>query len=242
MLFKQLYDLDDFMDKDHLYQVIDSLFKHALAQPGSFDYPWSKLDMIGKLKSDDGKLKVFSWLYMKTRDDYHYTCYMQVSNEKGKFETFKLGAGSSAYIKSEDYNQTKDDWHAKIYYQIITSKFKRKTLYTLLGADFNNTISSMKTTEVLAIQRGKPVFRGARFFHGGTIKNRIVFEFSAELAMTLRYNPDLKQIVFDHLAPLHPFYTGNFQFYGPDGSYDGLRFVEGIWMYEEDVDARNINF
>ena len=67
-------------------------------------------------------------------------------------------------------------------------------------------------------------------------------EFSAELAMTLRYNPELKQIVFDHLTPLHPLYTGYFQFYGPDGSYDGLKFIEGIWVFEEDVDARNINF
>lgn len=242
MLFKQLYDLDDLMDKDQVYLLIDSLFEHALEQVGSFEYGWSKLDMIGKLKSDDRKIKVFSWLYMKTRDDYRYTCYMQVPSGKGKSEVFRLKASSSVRMKSEDYKQTKDDWHAKIYYEIVTQKHKRKTLYTLLGADFNNSISSMKTAEVIAIQRGKPVFRGAQFLHGGTVKNRLVFEYSGELAMTLRYNSELKQIVFDHLAPLHPLYTGSYQFYGPDGSYDGLKFIEGIWVYEEDVDARNIHF
>jgi hypothetical protein len=242
LLFMQLYDLDDQLDKDHIFMLIDTLFEFALNQPGSFNYAWNKLDMIGKLKSDDGKIKVISWMYLKNRDDYMYTSYMQVSKGKGKSEIFKLGSSSAAHIKSEDYNQKIDDWHAKIYYQIVTSKYKRKTFYTLLGVDFNNSISTMKTIEVLAIQRGKPVFRGAQFFHAGEVKNRIVFEFSAELSMTLRYNPNLEQIVFDHLTPLHPLYSGSYQFYGPDGSYDGLQFIEGIWVYEEDVDARNINF
>ena len=242
LLFRQLYDLDDQIDKDKLFMLIDTLFEHALEQAGSFDYTWSKLDMIGKLKSDDGKIKVFSWMYMKNRDDYKYTCYMQTSKGKANSEIFKIDPSSAVRIKSEDYNQIIDDWHAKIYYQIITSRYKRNTFYTLLGADFNNSTSSIKTTEVLAIHRGKPVFRGARFFHAGTVKNRIVFEFSSELAMTLRYNPDLGQIVFDHLTPLHQLYSGSYQFYGPDGSYDALKFIEGIWVYEEDVDARNINF
>lgn len=241
-LFKQLYNQEDYTDKDRLYLRIDSLFQDALEQPGSYDYAWTKLDMIGKLKSDDGALKVFSWLYMKSRDEYKYTCYMQVSRGKGKSETFRMSKGKASGMKTEDYQQTRDNWHPKIYYQLITSKYKRKTFYTLLGADFNNSLSSIKTAEVLAVQRGKPVFRGAQFLHGGTVKNRIIFEYSAELTMTLRYNPQLKQIVFDHLAPLHPLYTGSYQFYGPDGSYDGLKFIEGIWVYEEDVDARNISF
>ena len=239
LLFDQLYDFDDLMDKDQLYLIIDTMFQKALEHDGSFEYAWTKLDKIGKLKSDDGKVKVFSWLYMKTRDLYQYTCYIQIDKGKGKSEIFKLLPGTDARIKSEDYSQTIDDWHGKIYYRIITTKYKIKTLYTLLGADYNNTISTMKTAEVMAVQRGKPVFRGAQFLQGGTVKNRMVFEFSSEVSMSLRYNPDMDRIVFDHLVPLHPLYHGNYQFYGPDGSYDALKFVEGIWVYESDVDARN---
>lgn len=239
VLFNQLYDFDDLMDKDQIYTVVDTMFQNALEQQGSFDYGWNKLDKIGKLKSEDGRVKVFSWLYMKSRDQYLYTCYIQIDKGKGKSQIFKLEKGSAPNIKSEDYLQTLDDWHGKIYYQIVTSKYKRKTFYTLLGADFNNTISTMKTAEVFAVQRGKPVFRGAQFLRGGTVKNRLVFEYSSEVAMSLSYNPELDQIVFDHLAPLHPLYHGSFQFYGPDGSYDGLKFIEGIWVFEEDVDARN---
>lgn len=239
LLFEQLYDFDNLADKHKLYAIVDTVFSNALAKPGSFNYNWNKLDKIGKLKSEDGKVKVFSWLYMETRDKYHYTCYVQIDKGKGRSEIFKLIQGSDARITSENYQQTLDDWHGKVYYQLITSRFKRKTIYTLLGADFNNTMSTIKTAEVMAIQRGKPVFRGAQFLHGGTVKNRMVFEYSAEVAMSLRHNPELDLIVFDHLVPLHPLYHGNYQFYGPDGSYDGLRFREGIWVFEEDVDARN---
>ncbi len=239
LLFSQLYDEDDQKDKDEIYLSVDSIFRSALEQTGSFDFAWDKLDNIGKLKSDDGKIKVFSWLYMKSRDDYNYTCYMQIDKGKGKSSIFKLEPGNSPKIKSEDYRQRIDDWHAKIYYQIVRTKYKRKTFYTLLGADFNNSASFIKTAEVFAIQRGKPVFRGDQFLYGGTVKNRLVFQYSSEVAMTLRYNSQLKQIVFDHLVPLHPLYTGIYQFYGPNGSYDGLKFVEGIWVFEKDVDARN---
>ena len=164
---------------------------------------------------------------------------MQIDKGKDKSSIFKLESSSSEDIKSENYRQKIADWHAKIYYQIVTTKYKRKTFYTLLGADFNNTTSFIKTAEVMAIQRGKPVFRGDQFFYGGTVKNRLVFQYSSEVAMALRYDPQLKQIVFDHLVPLHPLYTGFYQFYGPNGSYDGLKFIEGIWVFEEDVDARN---
>lgn len=239
LLFDQLYDFEDLRDKDQLYEAIDSMFQSALVKPGSFDYGWSKLDKIGKLRSDDKKVKVFSWLYMKDRDHYLYTCYIQIDKGRGKSQVFRLKPGTASNIKSEDYLQSLEDWHGKIYYQLITSSYKRKTFYTLLGADFNNTISTLKTVEVFAIQRGKPVFRGAQFLDGGTVKNRMVFEYSSEVAMSLRYNPELEQIVFDHLAPLHPLYHGSFQFYGPDGSYDGMKFLEGIWVLEEDVDARN---
>jgi hypothetical protein len=59
--------------------------------------------------------------------------------------------------------------------------------------------------------------------------------------MTARYDSVLKMIAFDHLVPFHPVYSGNYEFYGPDGSFDGLEFVDGLWMLREDLDARNID-
>lgn len=222
-----------------LFHSIDTLFEYAVSLPGAFDYEWSKLDMIGKLWSDDGIIRVFSWLYMASRNDYHYSAYIQVKKRRDAFEVFRLNPGDDENILEHDYTQTIDQWHGKIYYGLVTKSYKRKTYYTLIGADFNDVQTSLKTIEVIAIQRGRPVFRDDQFLLGGMVQDRVVLEYSADLATSVRYDKSLDMIVYDHLAPLHPIYTGNYQFYGPDGSYDGLTFKEGIWVQTEDVDARN---
>jgi hypothetical protein len=48
----------------------------------------------------------------------------------------------------------------------------------------------------------------------------------------------LDMIAYDHLVPMNPIYQNQFEFYGPDGSFDGLRFTDGTWVLEEDIDAR----
>lgn len=222
-----------------LYHSIDTLFYYALHLPGAGNYEWKKLDNIGKLVSDDGKFKIFSWLYMENRDHYHYTCYFLIRDRRDEFEVFKLKPSDDEGRKTEIFSQKPDNWHGKIYYEIHTTEYRRKDYYTIMGADFNDINSSIKTIEVVTIQRGKPVFRGDQFFDDGKVKDRMVFEYSSELAVTVRYNKQLDMIVFDHLAPLHPIYAGNYQFYGPDGSYDGLKFIDGMWVREADVDARN---
>jgi hypothetical protein len=240
-MFDTLYSTEVTGTNMALYHSIDSTFSAALQLSGSFDHKWGSLDMIGKLVSDDGEVKIFSWLYMASRDKYHYTTYIQVRDRKGESALFRLNQSDSEKAYTENFSQSPDDWHGKVYYRILTNNYKRKTFYTLLGADFKDTKTSIKTIEVLAIQRGKPVFRDEQFLAGGTVKDRIVLEYSAELTISLQYNERLGMIVFDHVVPLHPLYQGNYQFYGPDGSYDGYKFTEGIWVLEENVDARNYN-
>jgi len=239
ILFDSLYSEEVTGKSMDLFREIDSLFNQVIHIPGAFEYGWEKLDKIGKLKSDDGNLKVFSWIYMVSRNDYRYRAYMLVKKKRGDFEVFRLEPGQEENIKEEDYPQKISDWHGKVYYDLVTKTYKRKTFYTLMGADFNNIQTSIKTIEVIALQRGKPVFRDDQFLTGGTVHDRIILEYSSDLAASVRYNKELDMIVYDHLAPLHPIYTGNYQFYGPDGSYDGFEFRDGIWVQVEDIDARN---
>ena len=240
-MFDTLYNVEVTGTNMALFHAIDSKFHEVLQMPGSFNHRWQSLDMIGKLVSDDGQVKVFSWLYMVSRNEYHYTAYIQVLNRNGEADVFRLTPGNSEKISSEEYPQSIGDWHGKVYYALLTNAYKRKTFYTLLGADFKDTNTSIKTIEVFAIQRGKPVFRGDQFLAGGTVKDRIVLEYSADLTISVQYDERLGMIVTDHIVPLHPLYHGYYQFYGPDGSYDGYRFTEGIWVLEPDVDARNLN-
>lgn len=237
-MFNQLYSQDTPGSQLALFHEIDSVFQSALQLPGAFEYKWSKLDQIGKLSSDDGVIKVFSWLYMVSRNDYRYAAYVQVRDKK-ETALFRLEPASSDKVHAIDFDQSTDHWDGKVYYDLVTRQYKRKVFYTLIGADFNDVRTSVKTIEVMVIKRGKPVFSDDQFLLGSTVQDRVVLEYSADLSATVRYNKALDMIVYDHLVPLHPIYHGNYQFYGPDGSYDGLRFTEGTWVMEEDVDARN---
>lgn len=237
-MFDKLYGQEVPGSQLGLYHDIDSLFNAALQLPGAFDYTWSKLDQVGRLASDDGQVKVFSWLYRVNMNEYRYAAYIQV-REKDETALFRLEPASANNIHANDFDQAIDQWDGKVYYELVTKEYRRKVLYTLLGMDFNNTRTSVKTIEVISIKRGTPVFRDDQFLVGGTVQDRIVLEYSSDLSATLRYNVALDMIVYDHLMPLHPIYHGNYQFYGPDGSYDGLKFTEGVWVLEEDVDARN---
>ncbi|MCA1747176.1 MAG: hypothetical protein LC655_05735, partial [Bacteroidales bacterium] len=70
-MFDELYQVEVTDTNMDLFHAIDSTFNEALQLPGSFHHRWESLDMIGKLISDDGLVKVFSWVYMASRDDYH---------------------------------------------------------------------------------------------------------------------------------------------------------------------------
>ena len=80
-MFDELYQVEVTDTKMDLFHAIDSLFYEALQLPGSFDHQWGSLDMIGKLISDDGLVKVFSWVYMVSRDEYHYTAFIQLQDK-----------------------------------------------------------------------------------------------------------------------------------------------------------------
>ena len=71
--------------------------------------------------------------------------------------------------------------------------------------------------------------------------DRLVLEYSKQVAISVRYDELTDMITFDHLVPFHPIYERNYEFYGPDGSFDGLEFSDGIWIYQDDIDARNLD-
>ena len=57
--------------------------------------------------------------------------------------------------------------------------------------------------------------------------------------MSVKWNERMKMIVFDHLSPSQPSLAGNYEYYGPDFSYDGFRFEKDAWVLVEQIDMRN---
>lgn len=240
ILFGKLYSANDSTDRDKLLEIISMKFKGALLKEGSFEYSWTKLDKIGKITSTDNMLKIFTWHYQIDADHYAYYGFIQARMKGDQIDVFELTDNRIDRQTRETLDQSIESWHGKLYYGIIAKTYKRNTFYTVLGMDYNNSMSTIKTIEVLSIKRNRPVFEEGLFFDGKNKKDRIVLEYSSQVAISVRYNKQLDQIVFDHLVPLHPVYSGNYEFYGPDGSYDGIMFGDGMWIYLEDVDARNL--
>jgi hypothetical protein len=125
-------------------------------------------------------------------------------------------------------------------YDIIPVKAGSQTLYTLLCFANEDLFISKKAVDILSFDEtgkawfGKPVFR----IHG-KVQSRIIFRYTSKARMSLVWNASRKMIIFDHLSPSRPIYTGNYNYYGPDLSFDALRFENGFWELTEDVDARN---
>lgn len=237
-LFNALYS-DTLSSPAMVLDQIRAIMPEVLATEGAMDFSWSRLDRIGVITSDDGNLRIFTWHVMQDPDHYRYYGYIQMNQKRDRIGVFELTDNLKPQRNLTNLEQTTEDWCGKLYYNIITETYKRKTYYTLLGMDFNNTNSTIKTIETLTLQRNKPRFERGLFLIGGKSQDRMVLEYSSQVSITVRYDAAIGMIIYDHLEPLHPIYKNNYEFYGPDGSFDGFEFTDGIWNYHKDIDARN---
>ena len=80
----------------------------------------------------------------------------------------------------------------------------------------------------------------------GTVEVKVALEvplpglsYGDAVQATLRVEPSAGRIVFDHLAPEDPSMRGQFAFYGPTLSYDGLEWRKGRWQFMSDVSVKN---
>lgn len=239
-LFVQLYS-DSLSDREQVLTTILDIMPDVLASEGAMDFPWNGLSRIGVVTSDDQLIRIFTWHVTDDPDHHRYFGFIQVRQKKGKFKLYTLVDNGLNQRGVTRLDQSIEDWYGKLYYSIITTTLKRKTYYTLLGMDFNDTRSTIKTIETLSIQRSQPRFAKDLFFNGRDKQDRLVLEYSSQVAISVRYDPGMDMITFDHLVPFHPIYENNYEFYGPDGSFEGLQFEDGTWILRTDIDARNIN-
>lgn len=239
-LFVQLYS-DSLSDQEQVLTTILDIMPDVLASEGAMNFPWNGLSRIGVVTSDDQLIRIFTWHVTEDPDHHRYFGFIQVGQKKGKFKLYTLVDNGLNQRGVTRLDQSIEDWYGKLYYSIISTTFKRKTYYTLLGMDFNNTRSTIKTIETFSIQRSQPRFAKDLFFNGRDKQDRLVLEYSSQVAISVRFDPGMDMITFDHLVPFHPIYENNYEFYGPDGSFEGLQFEDGTWIQRTDIDARNIN-
>ncbi len=242
VLFEQFRKMETPTERKELNETILTYMQENLARPETFEFRFDSLrKRAGILHASDGLFQIFTWNIPLSAWEHEYygiiqvydkgtdTCIVYVlHNQTGEILNL-LHAGTGA-----------DMWPGALYYDMRRNKHGRQVIYTLMGFNFHDRWSDKKIIEVLYFDEemnprfGKPVFNTPN-----GIQHRVVFEFSGEVAMSLRFNPDLEMIVYDHLSPIEPELAAHPRFYAPDFSYDGYKYKKGMWEYRTDLDVRN---
>ena len=222
-------------------QQFGDIVERALNVENSFNFPFDSLKDVARLVSPDKKLRIINWNLPLDDGTHEYYGYIQAYNAKTKkYDVFKLVDRSADVRNPETYTSDHSKWYGMLYYKIILGKINKKPVYTLLAWDGNDKISNKKIIDVLSFNsNGVPQFGMDIFKMEKRSPKRVVFEFVKDASMSLKYDEKKNRIIFDHLAPPDESLKGQFQFYGPDFSFDGLKFEKGFWIYIRDIDARN---
>jgi len=240
-LFEQLYLTGSDVEKKKLNDSILLVMPRILESPASFDHPFDSLKRIGKVKSPDNVFRIFTWNVPLSNFAHEYHGIIQVgAGRKPSCQLFVLKDKAPRLEELLHEESSVAMWPGMLYYQVLRHKAGRDVIYTLIGYHFNDRYSDKKIIDVLFFNENRePVFGKPVFDTETGVQHRVIFEYSGKVVMTVRYNPDLKMIVYDHLSPIDPELAGHLRFYAPDFSYDGYRWKSGMWIHQSDIDVRN---
>jgi hypothetical protein len=135
-----------------------------------------------------------------------------------------------------DSVRSKDNWIGAVYYDIVKTSYNGKNYYTLIGFDNNSAMSNKKWIEVLSFdEKNQPVFGGKYFsFEKDSLKrqsqDRFDLEYKKEARAILKYDPDDKLIIIDHLIS-ETDEPENKWTYVPDGDYEAFKWQNGKWVH-----------
>lgn len=213
----------------------DELFEKVyqmIQLEGSFDFSFDTIKKIGKIYSPDHRMRIYSWnIPVGVDQNLYYAIVQYYSKRDKKYYFQKLKS-----INSVNLPISVDNWPGALYYEIVETKHAGQKYYTLLGLDLGNMLTNRKVIDVVSIDDFDVFyFCHSLIKYNEKLTDRVVFEFNEKVTMTLKYNSKVDMIVFDHLSPEKPSLEGNFAYYGPDFSYDGLKFEKGIWVHYKNL-------
>jgi hypothetical protein len=230
--------------KDSLNQQFSSLLDSILYAPDGTKLSFHQVKSLSVAQDPSKKVKTITWMMIKNNGaQYQYFGYLITQLDPKKPASITR-LRQNKDLNREDLEFLKGDsssWMGCIYYSVLSERYKKKEYFILLGWAPQSQFTTRKIVEPITITPtkiniGAPVIKA-----GGKAKTRLVFEFNAQVSVSLRYNEDKKMIVMDHLSSSdpRPESKGMFQLYGPDLSYDGLKFEKGLWILQRDIDVRN---
>ena len=237
-LFKDLKSDDDALKAESADKIEKSLAEFFETN-SNFNHTFDTLRFLGQLTSDDDQLRLITFNYPLNDGTFKYHCILIHKVKDGNISIVKLKDQQSVWDSLKFQTLNADQWYGALYYRILVNRYKKNTYYTLIGWDGNNNRSNRKVVDVLDLSGTQPSFGAPIFQKDDQLQHRLIFEYTNDANMALNYQKEEGLIVMDHLAPEHPRLKGQFQFYGPDFSYDALKFKKGKWIFIQDHNAEN---
>ncbi len=226
-------------------KVFFQIMKDVLQYPESFFYPFDSLkNDVSFLMNKDKTFRIITWNFPKNNGTHLYFGFIQhwYKERKDAEAIYRLHAlidvSNTLKNSPETYVGSPDKWLGMLYYQLIEGN----NYWILLGWDGNEKLIQRKFIDVLYFKKdGTAVFGKDVFKIPKKNPKRIMFQYSTDVVMTLRYEPKKNAIVFSHLSPESddPYLKNQYQFYGPDGSFDAFVKEKDKWKLVEDIDVRN---
>ena len=213
----------------------------------SYDF---RLKDISIIRPPDNSFLLITWNIPKDDGSHTFFGYLlssrAITRKKSlfrkettlEFSSYKLLDRSPTIRSPENHVGGPDKWFGMLYTAVIPCD----GYFTLIGWDGNTRLTTRKFVDVLSFRtNGDPVFGKDVFRIPRKNPRRYMFEYSSDVTMSVRYDERSNRIIYSHLASHRddPLLEGQYQFYGPDGSYDALVMRKDKWEIEEDIDARN---
>src|SRR5437773_3519712 len=178
----------------------------ALQIKNSFYFPFDSVQGISKLYAPDSTFRILTWNITYTDYYARQRGAIQMRTDDGSLKLIPLRDVSEFARDATDSVRTRNNWIGAVYYDIVKTTYNGKNFYTMIGFDYNSVMSNKKWIEVMSFDdAGKPVFGAKRFFsyEKDSLKRNSAYRFNLEYKKSaraiLKYEPELKMILVDHL-------------------------------------------
>jgi hypothetical protein len=212
----------------------------VLRQEKAFDYPFDMVPYMYKAKSKDGLVRLITWSVPISGEPHFYGFLMRKKKRRDRVaDIIELKAKKYTKEELEKGAFGVDEWPGALYTEILQERDKKQkiTYYTLLGLMLRSEEINRRVIDVLTIKNDSLAFGAPIFMMKNDVQNRVLFEYGVETIMDVSYHKKLDMITFPRLIPLYRILKGQHQHYITGEYFDGLKFQNGKWNLEEDIDV-----
>lgn len=235
---KKLKDLDSlsFNIASH-YKDLKRGIQHYVTLNKSFYYNLN-LSQISVLFSQDSLVRLYSWQSSIGSDPLYHAIF-QIKTQEG-YKIFDLEKiGTEEIFVDEQYSS--NEWKGAIYFDLVSAIINGESIYLVFGWQPSvNQLTQVKLIESFKYSKGQLEFGQDIIKKDNELLKRIIFKYSAGLTMGIKYEQEYNLVTFDHLNTEDTLNIGKYEYYGPDLSYDAIKFENNNWNFISDFDLNTI--